>query len=225
MELKDIVPWGRSGAEYARMFALTAEDLSGRRVLSFGDGPSDFNLWARSQCAQVQSVDPLYAYDADAIAARIEAVRPDIVAGLQQSEAAFHWEEFDSPQAMVDNRLATMARFLEDFRARAHDNAVYLPRALPDLEGAIQADLGLCSHLLFLYSAHIDTATHWAWLQAMLGRVSELRIYPLVRLDGAPSEHVPVLRARLREAGYAVEQCPCNYRVQRDAYHYLRVTR
>ncbi|MHA7835389.1 MAG: SAM-dependent methyltransferase [Algiphilus sp.] len=225
MELKDIVPWGRSGAEYARMFALQPEDLAGRRLVSFGDGPSDFNAWARAQCGQVQSVDPLYAFDADAIAERIEAVRPDITKGLQESREAFHWEDFDSPEAMVENRLATMARFLEDYRAHGSDGQRYLPRALPDLEGVMQADLGLCSHLLFLYSAHLDENTHWSWLQAMLAKVSELRIYPLVRLDGKVSEHVAPVEARLRQQGYLVEQIPCAYRVQRDAYHFLRITR
>lgn len=225
MELKDIVPWGRSGAEYARMFALQAEDLAGRRVLSFGDGPSDFNVWARGQCGRVQSVDPLYAFDADAIARRIEAVRPEITKGLQNSRDAFHWEDFESPEAMVENRLATMARFLEDYRAHGNDGRSYLARALPDLDGVAEADLGLCSHLLFLYSAHIDEDTHWAWLQAMLAKVSELRIYPLVRLDGASSEHVAPMQARLQRAGFGVEQIPCRYRVQHGAHHFLRITR
>lgn len=225
MHLQDIVPWGRSGAEYARMFALQPEDLAGRRVLSFGDGPSDFQVWARGQCTQVQSVDPLYAFEADAIAERIEAVRPEITKGLQESRAAFHWDDFDSPEVMVENRLATMARFLDDYRARGNNGQSYLARALPDLDGVMEADLGLCSHLLFLYSAHLDEDTHWTWLQAMLTKVPELRVYPLVRLDGTPSEHVAPMTARLQQAGFGVERIPCHYRVQQGAYHFLRITR
>lgn len=225
MQLRDIVPWGHSGAEYAGMFELSAADLAGRRVLSFGDGPSDFNLWARPRCRQVQSVDPLYAFDADAIAARIEAVRPEITKGLYDSRDTFHWEEFETPKAMVEHRLATMARFLDDYRERGQDGATYLARALPDIEGVMEADLGLCSHLLFLYSAHIDASRHWTWLQAMLSKVSELRIYPLVRLDGVPSQHVAPMQTRLLAAGYDVEHVSCRYRVQRGAHHFLRITR
>lgn len=224
MQLNEIVPWGRSGEEYARMFGLTAGDLAGRRLLSFGDGPSDFNLWARPQCAQVQSVDPFYAFDPEAIAQRIEVVRPDIARGLTEHRDAFHWEAFATPEAMVEDRLATMARFLADFRTHRGNDDRYLASALPDTEGLIDADLGLCSHLLFLYSAQLDADTHWAWLMAMLSKVTELRVYPLVRLDGAASEHLAPMQARLADAGYRVRLQPCSYRVQRHAYHYLQIT-
>jgi hypothetical protein len=31
MKLNEVIPWGRSFEEYARMFALTGEDLGGTR--------------------------------------------------------------------------------------------------------------------------------------------------------------------------------------------------
>jgi hypothetical protein len=38
MKLSEIVPWGRSLAEYQLMFSLTDADLS-RKILGCGDGP------------------------------------------------------------------------------------------------------------------------------------------------------------------------------------------
>ena len=40
--LEKVVPWGRSFAEYIRMFSLTEEDLE-KRILGCGDGPASFN--------------------------------------------------------------------------------------------------------------------------------------------------------------------------------------
>jgi hypothetical protein len=42
MKLDEIVPWGRSLAEYQLMFSLTEADLS-RDILGCGDGPASFN--------------------------------------------------------------------------------------------------------------------------------------------------------------------------------------
>ena len=42
MKLEQVVPWGRSLAEYRAMFALSEADLQ-RRILGCGDGPASFN--------------------------------------------------------------------------------------------------------------------------------------------------------------------------------------
>ena len=46
--LKQIVPWGRSFAEYVAMFALSGDDL-GKRILGCGDGPAAFDRLADGQ--------------------------------------------------------------------------------------------------------------------------------------------------------------------------------
>ncbi len=42
MKLENVVPWGRSLAEYQAMFALSEEELQ-KRILGCGDGPASFN--------------------------------------------------------------------------------------------------------------------------------------------------------------------------------------
>lgn len=64
-ELSGVVPWGRSYAEYVAMFALSDEDLN-RRILGCGDGPAAFNAGLTGRGGSVVSVDPLYAFSADA---------------------------------------------------------------------------------------------------------------------------------------------------------------
>lgn len=64
-ELSRVVPWGRSYAEYVAMFALSDEDLK-RRILGCGDGPAALNAGLTGRGGSVVSVDPLYAFSADA---------------------------------------------------------------------------------------------------------------------------------------------------------------
>ncbi|WP_303904751.1 hypothetical protein [Thiohalomonas denitrificans] len=65
-ELKEFVPWGRSFQEYVDMFALAEEEL-GKAVLGCGDGPASFNAELTKRGGRFVSVDPLYAFGADAI--------------------------------------------------------------------------------------------------------------------------------------------------------------
>ena len=59
MELKNIVPWGRSFDEYQEFFGLTDGDLS-KTILGCGDGPASFNAELTSRGGNVISVDPAY---------------------------------------------------------------------------------------------------------------------------------------------------------------------
>ena len=64
MKLEQVVPWGRSLAEYRAMFTLSEEDLQ-KRILGCGDGPASFNAeMTASGKPTVTSVDPLYAFEA-----------------------------------------------------------------------------------------------------------------------------------------------------------------
>jgi hypothetical protein len=42
MNLSEIIPWGRTLAEYKLMFTLSDADLNSR-ILGCGDGPASFN--------------------------------------------------------------------------------------------------------------------------------------------------------------------------------------
>lgn len=222
MKLDEIVPWARSGEEYAEMFELDAAALAGHRVLSFGDGPSDFNLWARPRCRSVVSVDPIYDFDATAISRRIEDVQPSIEKGLREGHDNYLWERFSDPDALIRERRATMQRFLDDF-ALSSSASYYHAGRLPEVSSLPEADLGLCSHLLFLYSEQLDLAAHKAWILVMMSRVRELRIYPLIDLSGTPSEHLAPVLSWLASTGYRGTLVPCRYRFQRGADHFLRI--
>jgi hypothetical protein len=58
MELDQIVPFGRTGKEYERMFNLTAQDLQ-QRILGCGAVKSGWETGAhRLEAFQLSTVDP-----------------------------------------------------------------------------------------------------------------------------------------------------------------------
>jgi hypothetical protein len=222
ISLDQVVPWGRSLAEYQRMFNMSERDLAAK-ILGCGDGPASFNAEMTALGRSVVSCDPIYAFTKEQIARRVEDTYAPIVEQVRHNAQNYVWSDFHDPDALGQHRLATMRAFLADFdvgRAAAR----YLPDALPTLSFANgQFDLALCSHLLFLYSEQLTLEFHVAAIRE-LGRVArEVRIFPLLALDCHPSAHIVPAQAQLREAGFVVEIQRVPYEFQAGGNQMMRV--
>src|SRR4029078_3025271 len=128
--LHRVVPWGRSYAEYERMFALTPDDLR-RRILGCADGPASFNAEATSRGANAVSVGPLYSFSRAEIRGQIKRVCPQILEQTRQNRDDFVWAEFASIEALKWMRLRTIVRFLKDYaggRASGRYRVAELPK-------------------------------------------------------------------------------------------------
>jgi len=224
-QLDHVVPWGRSFDEYCRMFALIDSDL-GRRIVGCGDGPAAFNADATRKGHRVVSCDPLYRFDAAQIDARIAVTYGQVLEQTRQHAGAFVWGDgVRTVEELGTVRMAAMRTFLADYEAGSRDGR-YVDAELPSLPFADGAfDLALCSHFLFLYSAHVDEAFHRAALREMCRVAAEVRVFPLVTLDGARSPFVDACVSDLIASGsvVAIERVP--YEFQRGANEMLRVTR
>ena len=221
-KLDDVRPWGRNRAEYCAFFDLC--ELEPRaRILDCGGGPSSFNAEMTRLGYQVTSADPLYGVAPAEIAQRVEATRAVMEAGLREAYERFVWTDYGSPERVTEIRLAAMRHFLEDYEAGRRAGR-YLDAALPDLPLAEGShDLVLCSHFLFLYTAQRDVAFHLACIREMARVGRELRIFPLVDLDGEPSRHLPAVRQQLQRLGYATEVRQVGYKFQKGGNKMLRV--
>ena len=103
--LDNIVPWGRSYAEYVAMFALSRFELQ-RRILGCGDGPAAFNAELTGQGGKVVSVDPLYAFDAEQIRGRIVATCETVLDQARQNRDDYVWDVIPSVAALGRMRMA-----------------------------------------------------------------------------------------------------------------------
>jgi hypothetical protein len=222
LQLDQVVPWGRSLDEYTRMFDLTEAELE-QRIIGVGDGPASFNTQMRARGRHVVSIDPIYAFTAEQIRARVHETHERLVAAADENRELFNWDHIKSPQEMGRVRMAAMEGFLADFDAGKGEGR-YLTASLPKLPFADSSfDLALCSHLLFLYTQQISFEDHIAGIIEMARVAREVRIFPLLMLGNTPSPHVSPAVEVLASRGYACEIRRVPYEFQKGGNEMLVV--
>lgn len=220
MTLDTIVPWGRAYEEYVAMFGLTEADLT-RRILSCGDGPAGFNSALTKRGGTVVSVDPIYTFDAVQIRRRITDTYDTVMAQMRKHSSDYVWNVISSVEELGRVRMTAMDTFLSDYDTGKNDGR-YIAGALPSLpfeSGTF--DIALSSHFLFLYSTHLSAEFHLQALHEMLRMAREVRVFPLLTLDGVPSPHVHVVAENLSRYGYSVEVTRVPYEFQRGGNEML----
>lgn len=222
--LDQVVPWGRSFAEYERMFALRPDDLQ-RRILGCADGPASFNVEAAERGVDVISVDPLYAFSAAEIRQQIKKVCPQVLEQTRQNQHDFVWNDFASIEELGRARLRAMARFLADYGA-GRESGRYLVAELPRLPLVDCAfGLALCSHFLFLYSEQFDEQFHVDSVAELCRVADEVRIFPLLSLGSKPSPHVRAVVRAAERLGRDARIERVDYEFQRGGNEMLRIVR
>jgi hypothetical protein len=221
--LAQVVPWGRSFDEYRRMFALTEDDLA-LNILGCGDGPASFNAELTRRGGRVTSCDPIYRFSAGEIEGRIAESFRQIVDQTTRNADRFVWQAgIASVEALASVRMAAMRRFLDDFESGRTEGR-YATAELPTLPHEDEAfDLALCSHFLFLYSSHLDEAFHQASVGEMCRVAKEVRVFPLVTLDGTRSPFVDPCLEWLQARGHEAQIETVPYEFQRGGNQMLRV--
>lgn len=221
VELAEIVPWGRSFAEYQAMFALEAEDL-GKKILGCGDGPACFNAELTARGGDVVSVDPIYTFSHGQIRAKIEEVSPRIMTQVQEKAENYIWKNIRDPEHLQQTRMDSMQRFLDDYRKNGRSGR-YISASLPHLPFPDNTfDLALCSHYLFLYSDHVDEAHHILSMKELCRVAREVRVYPLLSMGtNAKSPHLEPVQRTLEAAGITVSVVSVPYEFQKGAREML----
>ena len=225
MKLEKIVPWGRSKKEYMEMFNLSKEDVLSKRILGCGDGPSSFNTEADYDGGRVVSIDPLYAYTKQQIMQRIDEVAEEVMAQVRANADNFVWKNIPDAESLEHMRIEAMMEFLMDYEDGLEEGR-YINAALPNLPFEDNSfDMALSSHLLFLYSDHLDEAFHKAAIDEMLRVANEVRIFPLLTLENKPSPHLEPVIDHLCSNGYKAEVVLTGYEFQKGANEMLQISR
>jgi len=222
--LDTVVPWGRSYEEYVNMFGLTEADLE-LSILGCGDGPASFNAEQTKRGRPVVSVDPLYAFDAAQIKKRLAETYETVLAQMRENLHDYVWDVISSVYELGHVRMAAMNMFLVDYET-GKDNGRYIAGELPSLPffESQRFDLALSSHFLFLYSVHLSAEFHLHALQEMLRVARQVRVFPLLTLDGTPSPHVAYVIESLLSCGFDTEIRRVPYEFQRGGNEMLLVT-
>ena len=160
------------------------------------------------------SVDPLYRLDAAAIRERIAATYEQMMEQARMNRERFVWDAIPSVEELGRVRTEAMEEFLGDFEL-GKGQGRYVDGELPVLAHSDQSfDLALCSHFLFLYTEQLSEEFHRAAVRELCRVAREVRIFPLLALDGSRSRHVAGVEEELRNV--------CEVSVEAVEYEFQR---
>ena len=182
------------------MFALSDCDME-KRILGCAVGPASFNAEMTAHGYQVISCDPVYVFSKHEMRQRFATTFATIMGQMTAIRENFVWDTIPSLEALGAMRMAAMEAFLHDYALGARDSR-YVVSALPQLAFPDNAfELALCSNFLFLYSEQLGAAYHLAALHELCRVASEVRIFPLLNLEGRVSPHLSPALASLNSMG------------------------
>jgi SAM-dependent methyltransferase len=222
--LSGVTPWGRQAFEYIAFFALR-EDCSPGRILDCGAGPSSFTAEMSRRGWDVTAVDPLYRLDGKTIDSYVDGAKKRIGPALAIERERFSWNFYGSPEELFAIRDRACDLFLKDYASGRREGR-YVEGRLPSLNfGSDAFELALCSHFLFLYSDFLDEVFHVQSLLELSRVAREVRVFPLVKMDGAPAQYLAAARSQLEQRGLIVSVDPVPFEFQRGATSMLRICR
>jgi len=224
LKLKNIAIWGRSAEEYIRMFGLTSQDLK-LKILDCGGGPASFNAEMTCKGFNIVSCDPIYKYTSTQISQHIQQAHQRIMDVIQANINSFVWQDIQSPNQLVEKRMAAMQVFIKDFPVGIQERR-YVTAKLPILPFADgQFDLAICSHFLFTYSDHFSEEFHLTSILEMSRVAKEIRVFPLLNTSQEPSPFLQPVIDKLNDLGYKVQIKQATYEFQKGGNKLLQVSR
>lgn len=219
--LKQVVPWGRTLLEYKKMFALTECELE-TKIAGFGDGPASFNYEVTKMGGRVTSFDPIYQFTKEEIQSRIQETKELVIQQTKGNVDHYNWETIKDVEELERVRMKAMQCFLKDFEQGKQDRRYRyheLPEAIPVADQCF--DLGLSSHFLLLYP-QLGVAFHIASIKEMLRVCKEVRIFPLLDLDGKKSAMLPTVIDAF-EGDFFIQIQKVDYEFQKNSGEMLRI--
>jgi len=148
------------------------------------------------------------------------AARNHTEAGARPQQ--FVWDTIQSVAELGRIRMHGMQAFLDDYDLGKRQGR-YVAAELPSVAFPDKSfDLAVCSHFLFLYTEHLSEAFHRFAILELWRVAREIRIFPLLALDGRTSPYVASIMDDLSGSlEVSIETVP--YEFQRGGNQMMRV--
>jgi hypothetical protein len=219
LRLPHVAFFGRTLAEYLEMFAISLDELRDGTTLDCPSGPDSFVAEACALGCEVSGVDPMYAYEPDALATR---ARRNLDASFVHIDAQRERLTFRDYDSFKRAKYEALDAFLRDY---AEHRMRYLAASLPALPIADRSfDRVLAANFLFSYAntefgglyegREFDLEFHLASVEE-ISRITrrEIRLVPMGSFDPPPRPHSyrdPVSE-HLERLGWATSLVPSSY--------------
>ncbi|WP_173917724.1 methyltransferase domain-containing protein [Halobacillus sp. Marseille-Q1614] len=224
LDIDKIVFIGRTYEEYMDMFALSEEFVRRIRILDCPAGACSFTAVGRKKGFEITSCDIVYDHSVEDL--RNKGLE-DIDHAMEHMEKAknnYVWDYFKDIDELREYRASALKDCTDDMREHGQ---TYVPVTLPALPFKDESfDILLSAHFLFMYADRLDYDFHEETLKELL-RVSkeEIRIFPLVDLEGNKYKHLDKLKKFIMSRGCRVEELKVPYEFQDGADSMLKITK
>ena len=205
INLEKVAIIGRSLSDYIAMFMLKPDELKGKKIIDFGSGVCSFVKEANDLGINVIGIDPIYSQNSATISERSENDIYNIGKQIEFQKDRFEWSDvtYTGMPQYYSKRLSNLKMFLADFKKNKEH---YLNQSLPKLDfNDKEFELGLVSHLLFLYDNICDYRFHIASIREMMRICKEVQIHPITDLTGKPSKMIRNLKKDLPQFDISIE--------------------
>ncbi|MBT2655860.1 SAM-dependent methyltransferase [Bacillus sp. ISL-18] len=224
LDLERIIFIGRSFEEYLDMFSLSVAELKGKRILDCPAGACSFTAVGNASGLNITAADIAYYHSNEDL---FNKGIQDVEHAMEQMEIAktnYIWDYFNDIEGLRKHRLSALNHCVKDMKQSIER---YVPVTLPSLpfkDG--EFDVLLSAHFLFMYADRLDYEFHLNTFNELL-RVTkeEIRIFPLVDLEGKRYEHLDKIISYLTENGCSVEEVKVPYEFQVNANSMLKINK
>ena len=222
LDLERIVFIGRTFEEYLEMFLLSEEELQGKKILDCPAGACSFTAVGNKLDLDVTACDIAYYHSVEALENKGLQDIEHAMEHMQKVQHNYKWGYFGDVEGLRKHRLSALQDCANDMRVSKER---YIPVTLPSLPFKDEAfDILLSAHFLFMYADRLDYQFHIETLDELL-RVTkeEVRIFPLVDLEGKRYEHLDKIISHLVDNGCSVEEVKVPYEFQINANSMLKI--
>lgn len=222
LELERIVFIGRTFEEYLDMFSLSTKELEGKKILDCPAGACSFTAIGKQSGLDVTACDIAYDHSIEDLKNKGLQDIKHTMEHMEKAKSNFIWDYLRDVEGLRKHRLSALKDCTDDF-VQSIDR--YVPVTLPTLpfEDA-EFDILLSAHFLFMYADRLDYSFHIKTIMEFL-RVTkeEIRIFPLVDLEGKHYKHLDQIISDLVDYGCKVEKVKVQYEFQKDANSMLKI--
>ncbi|PFN76436.1 SAM-dependent methyltransferase [Bacillus sp. AFS076308] len=222
LELERIVFIGRTFEEYIDMFSLSNEELKGKKILDCPAGACSFTAVGSKNGLNVTACDIAYYYSVDDLKNKGLQDIEHAMEQMEKSKRNYNWNYFKDVKDLMKHRLSALNDYINDMKKSSES---YVPVTLPYLPfNDEEFDLLLSAHFLFMYADRLDYKFHLKTLDELL-RVTkeEIRLFPLVDLEGKRYEHLDKVIEYLTMQGCVVDEVKVPYEFQKNANSMLKI--
>ncbi|MDL4840237.1 SAM-dependent methyltransferase [Aquibacillus rhizosphaerae] len=224
LDLERIVFIGRTYEEYIDMFSLTKEELQGKKILDCPAGACSFTAIGNESGLDVTACDIAYFHSNEDLKNKGLLDIEHAMEHMKKAKSNYEWDYFNDVESLKKHRLNALHDCSKDMN---NSNKRYIPVTLPSLPFENKEfDILLSAHFLFMYADRLDFQFHIETLNELL-RVTkeEIRIFPLVDLEGNRYDHLDKIISYLADNGCTVEEVKVPYEFQANANSMLKITK